>query len=125
MFLSSMDRRIKCTCCAGFMSTSADFALHKVYTHTWMAYIPGLSHLMDFTDLYSLHGRKPTMVLYDAEDPLYTLQGQKDADKRLGDIYTKMGAPELYHGQFFPGDHKFDIEMQEIAFDFFDKWLKN
>ena len=124
VLLASMDGRVKCSCCVGFMSTSSEFALHKVYTHTWMMYIPGLSNLMDFADLYSLHGKKPTMVLYDIDDDLYTPKGQEDADKRLREIYAKMGAPELYVGQFFPGPHKFDVEMQEIAFDFFDKWLK-
>jgi len=124
VLLAAMDNRVKCTCCVGFMSTSADFAQYKTYTHTWMMYIPGLHNLMDFTDLYSLHGEKPTMVLYDIDDPLYTKQGQEDADKRFKAIYAKMGAPELYAGHFFPGGHKFDAEMQETAFDFFDKWLK-
>ena len=87
-------------------------------------YIPGLTTLMDFTDLYSLHGKKPTMVLYDIDDNLFTPKGQEDADKRLREIYTKMGAPDLYRGHFFPGPHKFDIEMQETAFKFFDEWLK-
>ena len=124
VLLAAMDERVKASCCVGFMSTSEEFALYKVYTHTWMMYIPGLTNLMDFTDLYSMHGKKPTMVLYDTDDPLYTPKGQEDADKRLRAVYTKMGAPELYSGHFFPGPHKFDVEMQEIAFDFFDKWLK-
>ena len=124
VLLASMDKRVKASCCVGFMSTAEQFALYKVYTHTWMLYIPGLSNIMDFTDLYSLHGAKPTMVLYDTDDPLYTPKGQEDADKRLRAIYAKMGARELYRGQFFPGPHKFDVEMQEIAFDFFDEWLK-
>ena len=123
VFLAAMDDRIKCSCCVGFMSTLYEF-LYKVYTHTWMMYIPGLANLMDFTDLYSLHGAKPTMALYDADDQLYTPKGQEDADNRLREIYTKMGVPELYSGHFFPGPHKFDVEMQEIAFKFFDNWLK-
>ena len=125
VFLASMDERIKCSVCVGFMSTSVEFALYKVYTHTWMMYLPGLTNLMDFTDLYSLRGKKPTMVLFDADDELFTPKGQEDADKRLRQIYSKMGAPELYSGQFFPGPHKFDVEMQEAAFAFFDRWMKN
>jgi dienelactone hydrolase len=124
VLLAAMDERVKCSCCVGFMSTSAEFALYKVFTHTWMMYIPGLTNLMDFTDLYSMHGKKPTMVLYDTDDPLYTPKGQEDADKRLRAIYAKMGSPELYVGRFFPGPHKFDIEMQDFAFEFFDKCLK-
>ena len=124
VFLSAMDERIKCSCCVGFMSTASEFALYKVYTHTWMMYIPGLTNLMDFPDLFSLHGKKPIMVQYDEDDDLFTPKGQKDADKRLKAIYEKMGAPELYSGLFFPGPHKFDIEMQEAAFKFYDKWMK-
>jgi dienelactone hydrolase len=124
VFLAAMDERIKASCCVGFMSTSEEFALYKTYTHTWMMYVPGLTNLMDFSDLYSLHGTKPTMVLYDADDPLYTTKGQIDSDNRLKAIYKKMGAPELYESHFFPGTHKFDIEMQETAFAFFNKWLK-
>jgi dienelactone hydrolase len=124
VFLAGMDDRVKASVCAGFMSTSSEFALYKVYTHTWMYYLPGLTALMDFTDLYSLRGKKPTMVLYDEEDQLFTPKGQEDAHKRFLEIYTKMGNAELYDGQFFPGPHKFDIEMQEIAFKFYDKWLK-
>ena len=124
VLLASADDRLKASCCVGFMSTSEQFALHKAYTHTWMMTVPGLSGLMDFADLYSLRGAKPTMVLYDVDDPLYTQKGQEDADRRLRAIYAKMGAPELYHGQFFPGPHKFDAEMQEVAFGFFDRWLK-
>ncbi|MCL2096245.1 MAG: S9 family peptidase [Oscillospiraceae bacterium] len=124
VLLSAMDERIKCSCCVGFMSTSAELALYKVYTHTWMLYIPGLTNLMDFADLYSMHGVKPAMVLYDTDDPLYTAKGQEEADGRLKRIYEKMGSPELYSGHFFPGPHKFDREMQDTAFRFFDKWLK-
>ena len=124
VFLAAMDERIKCSVCVGFMSTSAELALHKIHKHTWMMYIPGLTNLMDFTDLYSLHGKKPTMVLYDIDDELFTPKGQEDADRHLRRIYEKMGVPELYSGLFFQGPHKFDIEMQETAFAFYDKWMK-
>jgi hypothetical protein len=64
------------------------------------------------------------MVMYDLDDDLFTAKGQDESNGRLKKIYAKMGAPEMYEGLFFPGPHKFDIEMQEIAFDFYDKWLK-
>ena len=125
VYMAAMDERIKCTCCCGFMSTASEFALYKVFTHTWMMYIPGLTALMDFPDLYSMHGKKPTMVMYTTEDELFTTKGQEDSDARLGAIFAKMGAPEMYKGLFFPGPHKMDVQMQEAAFEFFDTWLKN
>jgi len=124
VYLSAMDERVKCSVCVGLMSTFEEVALYKIYTHTWMMYLPGLVNLMDFTDLYSLHGKKPTMVLFSTDDPLFTPKGQEDANTRLEAIYTKMGVPELYTGIFYPGVHRFDIEMQEEAFSFYDKWLK-
>ncbi|MCL2708550.1 MAG: hypothetical protein FWF03_05475 [Defluviitaleaceae bacterium] len=124
VYLAGMDERVKASVCVGFMSTSAEIAMHKVHCHTWMYYLPGLGSLMDFTDVYALRGRKPTMVMFDTEDPLFTTKGQEDADRRLRAIYAKMGAPELYEGRFYPGPHKFDIEMQTDAFNFFDKYLK-
>jgi dienelactone hydrolase len=124
VYLAGMDERIKASVCVGFMSTAEEFAPYKVHTHTWMMYLPGLTPLMDFTDLYALRGRKPGMVQYDTDDRLFTQKGMRDAHNRLTDIYTKMDAPKLYTGMFFPGPHKFDVMMQNAAFKFFDKWLK-
>ena len=123
VFLAAMDERVKASVCVGFMSTSEEFAKYKIF-HMWMMFLPGLTNLMDFSDLYSLHGKKPTMVLYGEDDGLYTPKGQHDSDERLAAIYKKMNAPDLYRGHFFPGPHQFDVEMQEVAFAFYDEWLK-
>jgi hypothetical protein len=48
----------------------------------------------------------------------------KKADGILREIFKKAGAPDHYHGGFYPGDHKFDATMQQDAFDWFDRWLK-
>lgn len=124
VYLAGMDDRIKCGVCVGFMCTTYELAAYKIYTHTWMMYLPGLSNLMDFPDIYSLRGKKPTMVLYDIDDQLFTKAGQEGSHERLTKIYEKMGAAEMYEGRFYPGFHKYDIEMQEDAFKFYDKWLK-
>jgi hypothetical protein len=34
-----------------------------------------------------------------------------------------MGAADRYSGRFYPGPHKFDLQMQEDAFAWFDRWL--
>ena len=60
----------------------------------------------------------------DEDDPLYSLQGQRDADRRLKEVFTKMGVPNRYRGSFYPGPHKFDRPMQAEAFAWFDRWLK-
>ena len=42
------------------------------------------------------------------------------AHEKLACHYQKAGVPEAYTGQFYPGPHKFDLEMQRAAFS----WLK-
>jgi predicted esterase len=65
----------------------------------------------------------PTLVQNDDEDPLWTLEEMHRADRILREVYAKAGAPERYEGRFYPGPHKFDLEMQEEAFAWFDPWL--
>jgi hypothetical protein len=90
-----------------------------VWTHTWMLYIPHCAKYLDFPDILSLHGPKPALVQFDEDDPLYTLQGQRDADREMREVWTKMGAADKYKGSFYPGPHKFDVPMQKEAFAFF------
>ncbi|MFN2165806.1 MAG: hypothetical protein ACK2U9_06055 [Anaerolineae bacterium] len=47
------------------------------------------------------------------------------ADGILREVYAKAGAGQRYEGRFFPGPHKFDLEMQAYAFDWFDRWLRS
>jgi hypothetical protein len=64
------------------------------------------------------------MVLCDEQDDLYTMEGMKDAEKILKEVYTKAGAENNFKCSFYPGPHKFDKKMQADAFEWFDKWLK-
>jgi len=46
--------------------------------------------------------------------------GMRAAHERLSGLYAHVGRRDAYTGEFYPGPHKFDLEMQESAFD----WLK-
>jgi dienelactone hydrolase len=122
-YLGGLDQRVKCAISVGFMSTWRDFILHKSQTHTWMAYTPLLPKFLDFPEILGLRVPLPTMVMCDNEDQLYTLPEMKRADQMLAEIFEKAGAPDHYSGRFYPGDHKFDAEMQHDAFSWFDRWL--
>jgi dienelactone hydrolase len=124
IYLAALDARISCAVCVGFMSTNREAVENRVQYHTWMYHVPALSTLIDLPDILSLHGNHPVMVQYDMDDPLWTMKGQQDSHGKLLSIYDKMGAGGKYAGKFYPGLHKFDIQMQEDAFDWFDKWLK-
>jgi dienelactone hydrolase len=123
VYLGGLDHRIKCAVCAGFMSTWSDFLLHKSYTHTWMTYAPLMPKYLDFPEILGLRVPLPTMTLNNNQDGLYTLPEMKKADKILQEVFEKAGASERYKGGFYEGDHKFDAQMQQDAFNWFDKWL--
>jgi dienelactone hydrolase len=124
VFMGGLDPRIKCAVCVGFMTTWKDFVINKSFTHTWMTYVPILPNELDFPEILGLRVPLPTLVLNDSDDDLYTVPEMNAADKILKEVYNKANAADRYKCSFYPGEHKFDAEMQKEAFDWFDKWLK-
>jgi hypothetical protein len=106
------------------MTTWRDYALDKAKSHTWMCYVPLLPSEMDYPEILGLRVPKPTLVQNDNDDPLFSLPEMQRADRILGEVYEKAGAPERYGASFYPGPHKFDLPMQAEAFAWFDQWLK-
>jgi dienelactone hydrolase len=123
VYLAGLDDRIKCAVPVGFMTTWNDFALYKSYTHTWMIYIPLLPNELDFPEILGLRAPLPSLVLNNSEDQLFTLSEMKRADEILKEVYTKASSADKYRCSFHPGLHKFDANMQDEAFKWFDQWL--
>jgi dienelactone hydrolase len=123
-YLSGIDERIKCSVTVGFMTTWADFTLNVSYTHTWMVYIPLVARYMDYPEILALRAPLPSLVLVTEKDPLYTLSEVKKAVSLLEKTYTKAGAEEQLRCAFYRGPHKFDLPMQDEAWEWLDRWLK-
>jgi dienelactone hydrolase len=124
VYLGGLEERVRCAVCVGFMSTWRDFLLNKCWTHTWMTYTPLLPRYLEFPEILGLRAPEATLVQNDADDSLYTLAEMERADAILREVYQKAGAGERYRCSFYPGPHKFDAEMQEEAFGWFDRWLR-
>ena len=124
VFLGGLDDRIRCAIAVGFMTTWRDFLLDKCYTHTWMAYVPILPRDLDFPEILALRAPAATMVLNCNEDQLYTLPEMHRADAMIRETFEKGGAGDSYRCNFYPGGHKFDLDMQKDAFAWFDRHLK-
>lgn len=124
VFLGGLDDRIRCAVCVGMMSTWRDYLLHKSHTHTWMIYVPLLPQLLDYPEILGLRAPRPTLVLNDIDDQLFTMPEMTRADQMLKDVYAKAGAADHYRATFYPGPHKFDLPMQAEAFAWFDQWLQ-
>ena len=115
---------IKAAVVVGLMSSYPGLLDHNVASHTWMLYPDGWARYGDWPDLAACRAPSPLLVQYDNDDPLFTLEGMHAADDRLKKHYKSVGHLEAYEGQFYPGEHKFDLEMQSAAFAWLAKWLK-
>ena len=124
MFLAGVDSRVRCAACVGMMTTWRDYLLNKCHTHTWMIYVPLLAPDLDYPEILGLRVPLPTMVLNNLGDSLFTVSEMRRADAILREVYDKAGAGDQYHCSFYPGPHKFDLEMQAEAFAWFDRSLK-
>jgi dienelactone hydrolase len=125
VFLGGLDDRIRCAIAVGFMTTWREFLLDKCFTHTWMTYVPLLPRDLDFPEILALRAPAATMVLNCNEDQLYTVAEMRRADSMLSETFTRGSAADRYRCNFYPGGHKFDLEMQKDAFAWFDRHLKD
>lgn len=123
VLLAGLDPRIKVAVCVGMMTTWRDYLLHKCYTHTWMCYVPLLPRELDYPEILGLRVPLPTLVQNDIDDALFTFEEMQRADIILSQVYAKAGAAGNYRATFYPGPHKFDVQMQAEAFAWFDQWL--
>lgn len=117
--------RIRAAVVVGLMSTYAGLLDHNVVSHTWMLYPGEWSRFGDWPDLVACRAPSPLLVQYDAEDSLFTREGMQAADQRIAGHYKSVGDAEQYVGQFYPGPHKFDREMQDAAFAWLSGHLRS
>ena len=75
VMLAGLDERVRCAVCAGMMTTWRDYLLNRSFTHTWMCYVPLLPPELDYPEILGLRAPLPSLVLNNAEDPLFTLAG--------------------------------------------------
>jgi dienelactone hydrolase len=117
--LSATHDSIRATVIVGLMTTYQALLDHNM-SHTWMLFPFGWARHGDWPDIAACRAPSPLLVQYDLQDHLFTETGMREAHARLQEHYASAGQADAYTGQFYPGPHKFDLEMQSVAFD----WLK-
>jgi dienelactone hydrolase len=104
----------------GMMSTYEALLDRHVAPHTWMLFPAGLPRMADWPDVAACRAPSPLLVQYCRGDQLFPLDGMKAADKKIRHQYAAAGCSDAYTGVFYDGLHRFDVEMQQLAFE----WLK-
>jgi dienelactone hydrolase len=122
--LFGLDPRIKAGVVAGWM-TSYPRQMHNHFKHhTWMIYVPRQLEFLDLPDVASLNAPNPLMVINCRQDNLYTVEAMQTAASKLNMIYAKMGKQNHFAAKMYDVPHKLDIEMQNDAIAWLEKWLK-
>lgn len=117
--LSATHDSIRASVIIGLMTTYKALLDHNM-SHTWMLFPFGWARHGDWPDIAACRAPLPLLVQNNLHDHLFTETGMRDAHARLQAHYAGAGRLDAYTGQFYPGPHKFDLEMQSDAFN----WLK-
>jgi len=124
IYLAALDDRIKAASIVGFMSTLRPMLHAKIDTHSWVHFPPGVHGALDLPDVAALHAPLPLMVQQCRKDGLFTLEGMEQALQQIGAAYAKAGVANRYEGRMYDEPHWFSLRMQDDAFAFFDRHLK-
>jgi len=125
LFLAGLDDRIAAACVVGFMSAVKPMIRKHMDTHSFVHFVPSLHRYLDFPDVAALRAPKPLLVQQCSRDGLFPLSGMQESVRKIAAIYAKAGAPDQFTGRFYDVPHRFDVPMQEDAFNWLDRHLKN
>jgi len=122
--LFGLDPRIKAAVVAGWMTTYASLLYDHLTDHTWMIYVPGQLDWLDLPDVATLNAPRPLMVINCLQDELFTLEGMRDAEKKIAAVYERMDAPDRFRCRYDDEPHSLKIPAQDAAMDWLTRWLK-
>lgn len=121
--LGATHDRLAAAIVVGMMSTYEALLDSHLHAHTWMLFPPGLPRHADWPEVAAARAPRPLLVQFAEDDALFPLSGMRDADAAIGRAFLAAGAPDGYQGRFYPGPHRFDLAMQDAAFDWLERSL--
>ncbi|MCW8132630.1 MAG: hypothetical protein KIS92_19935 [Planctomycetota bacterium] len=123
--LAGLDRRIKASASACWMTTGDHQQVYNLSGAVGtFCLLPGVWDRMDIPDLSILAAPNATMVISNSRDELFPVEGQEEAHRQIKSAFAWAGCPEKYSYVNLPKPHCYDVELQEIAFAWFERHLK-
>ena len=124
LYLAGLDERIAAACVVGFMSAVKPMIKAHIDTHSWVHFLPTIHQFLDLPDVVSMMAPKPLLVQQCEQDGLFPLAGMRESVEKIAAVYEKAGVRDKFGGVFYDIPHHFSMEMQEDAFNWFDRHLK-
>ena len=122
--LFGLDPRISVGIDAGWMTSYSKQIDNHLRHHTWMIYVPGQLSFLDLPDVVTLSIPKPLMIINCKQDQLYTMTAMEAAADKIGEVYEKADASDRFLVKWYDVPHLFNVEMQNDAIEWLEKWLK-
>lgn len=124
-YLTGMEPRIKASVIVGWM-TSLPTTLDIPYSvHSALFDAFGLHAHLDHPDVASLAAPDCAIFVQNcARDRLFTRAGMEAAAEKIRAVYADLKRPERFRSKFYDVPHQFNVEMQEEAFAWLERWLK-
>lgn len=124
LYLAALDPRIRAACVAGFMSTAKPMLRAHIDTHSFVHFLPALHRDLDFPDVATLAAPRALMVLQCSRDGLFPIEGMRESVTRIAAGYRKAGVADHFLGKFYDHPHIFSLNMQNEAFAWLDRHLR-
>ena len=123
LFLAALDVRIRAACVVGFMSTVRPMVHAHLDTHSFVHFLPAIHRYLDWPDVASLTAPRSLMVLQCRQDQLFPLAGMQESVEQIATIYERAGAKDRFVRRFYDVRHRYNRQMQDDAFAWFDQRL--
>ena len=123
-YLTGLDSRIRASVIVGWM-TSLPTTLDIPYSvHAGLFDAFGVHANLDHPDIASLAAPDCAIFVQNcARDRLFTRSGMETAIQKIRSVFADQKHAERFKGEFYDVPHQFNIEMQNDAFAWLEKWL--
>lgn len=85
---------------------------------------PGLRNHLDYAHAAAIACPKPMLFYNGTQDGLFPVEGVEAAYQDLHAVYASQNARDRLVTKLWPVPHEFNREMQDEAFDWLDRWMK-
>ncbi|MEX2231341.1 MAG: hypothetical protein WD824_04235 [Cyclobacteriaceae bacterium] len=124
-YLAGMEPRIKAAVIVGWMTSLPTTTDIPYQVHRDMFDPFGVHANLDHPDVASLAAPDCAIFVQNCgRDRLFTRAGMDAAVDKIGKVYSELKQPERFQGKYYDVPHQFNVEMQEDAFSWLERWLK-
>lgn len=124
-YLAGMEPRIKAAVITGWMTSLPTTTDIPYPVHRDMFDPFGVHASLDHPDVATLAAPECAIFVQNCgRDRLFTREGMDRAIQKITAVYSDLKKSDRFEGKYYDVPHQFDVQMQEDAFNWLERWLK-